>query len=247
MVTSAVPGEGKSTVASNLAHSLSKLENTVLIEADMRRPGLGRALNLRSHGLSNVLNGEIYLEDALRENAIGDLDLIPAGKIPENHLELLASPEFAEVLELLHSRYDRIVIDMAPVQAVSDAIVVGKYVDSTIYVVKADGTPLPVVKRGVERLKEKGIAVSGVVISQVDLARISSYGGDYYYQGYYDYYGYGEDIGKKPEGPSISQNPDRFYDNGPEAQRPIRRSSRVSGLKDRRDRTDPTIVEDIRA
>ena len=61
-----------------------------------------------------------------------------------------------------------------------------------MYVVKADGTPLPVIKRGVERLKEKGIPINGVVISQVDLAKISSYGGDYYYQGYYDYYGYAD-------------------------------------------------------
>lgn len=243
MVTSAVPGEGKSTVASNLAYSLAKLENTVLIEADMRRPGLGRALNLRSHGLSNVLGGETYLEDALRQDAIGQLDVIPAGKIPENHLELLASPEFAEVLELLRSRYDRIVIDMAPVQAVSDAIVVGKYVDSTIYVIKADGTPMPVIKRGVERLKEKGVEVSGIVISQVDLAKISSYGGDYYYQGYYDYYGYGEDLGRNSsEGRSISHDAERFRDKSHSDGRPTRR--RVSHLKDRR---DPTIVKDIRA
>ena len=244
MVTSAVPGEGKSTVASNLAYSLSKLENTVLVEADMRRPGLGRALGLRSHGLSNVLSGETYLEDALRSDAIGKLDVIPAGRIPENHLELLASPEFVEVIELLRSRYDRIVIDMAPVQAVSDAIVVGKYVDSTIYVVKADGTPIPVVKRGVERLNEKGVGVNGIVISQVDLAKISSYGGDYYYQGYYDYYGYGEDLGK-PEGQSISQDPDRFRDEESGHRRPTRH--RVSQLKDRRQKQDPKIVEDFRA
>ena len=87
MVTSSVPGEGKSTVASNLAFSMSKLENTVLIEADMRRPGLGRALGVRSHGLSELLSGETYLEDCLREDAIGKLDIIPAGRIPETHLE----------------------------------------------------------------------------------------------------------------------------------------------------------------
>ena len=118
--------------------------------------------------------------------------MIPAGRIPETHLELLASPEFAELIDLLKSRYDRVVIDLAPVQAVSDAIVVGKYTDSTIYVTKADSTPLPVIRRGLDRLQEVGINVSGVVISQVDLTKISTYGGDYYYQGYYDYYGYGE-------------------------------------------------------
>ena len=242
MVTSAVPGEGKSTVASNLAYSLAKLESTVLIEADMRRPGLGRAMGIRSHGLSEVLSGDIYLEEALRVNAIGKLDVIPAGRIPESHLELLASPEFTEVIDLLRSRYDRIIIDMAPVQAVSDAIVVGKYVDTTIYVVKADGTPMPVIKRGVERLKEKGIEICGVVISQVDLAKISSYGGDYYYQGYYDYYGYGEDVSQKNTS-SVSSN-GRDERSRVLKVRPPKRG--VSQLTDRREMLDP-LVDDVRA
>jgi len=175
MVTSSVPSEGKSTVASNLAYSMSKLENVVLIEADMRRPGLGRALGIRSNGLSDLLEGEAYLEDCMRIDAIGSLDIIPAGRVPETHLELLASPEFVELIDLLKSRYDRVVIDLAPVQAVSDAIVVGKQADSAIYVIKSDSTPLPVVRRGIDRLQEVGINVSGAVISQVDLAKISSH------------------------------------------------------------------------
>ncbi len=256
MVTSSVPGEGKSTVASNLAYSMSKLENTVLIEADMRRPGLGRALGIRSNGLSELLSGETYLEDCLRQDAIGKLDIIPAGRIPETHLELLASPEFAELIDLLRARYDRIIIDLAPVQAVSDAIVVGKYADSAIYVVKADGTPMPVVKRGVDRLREKGINVTGAVISQVDLSKISSYGGDYYYQGYYDYYGYGEsgtkvaDTKGKPVR-SISRaknNPDadNRLTSGLRAEESKRSAKRVSHLKDRRKKVDP-LVDDIGA
>jgi capsular exopolysaccharide synthesis family protein len=171
---------------------MSKLENTALIEADMRRPGLGRALGIKSNGLSDLLEGKAYLEDCMRINAIGDLDIIPAGRIPENHLELLASPEFAELMSLLKERYDRIVIDLAPVQAVSDALIVGKYVDTCIYVIKADSTPLPIVQRGIDRLQEAGVYVSGTVVSQVDINKVTSYGGDYYYQGYYDYYGYGD-------------------------------------------------------
>jgi len=197
MITSSVPAEGKSTVASNLAYSMSKLENVVLVEADMRRPGLGRAMAIRSNGLSELLSGEAYLEDCIRVDVLGKLDVIPAGSVPESHLELLASPEFAELIELLKDRYDRVIVDLAPVQAVSDAIVVGKYVDTAIYVVKSDSTPIPVIRRGIDRLQEVGINVAGVVISQVDMTRIASYGGDYYYQGYYDYYGYGESTKKK--------------------------------------------------
>ena len=250
MVTSSVPAEGKSTVASNLAYSMSKLENVVLIEADMRRPGLGRALGIRSNGLSDLLEGEAYLEDCMRENAIGQLDIIPAGRIPETHLELLASPEFAELIDLLKSRYDRVIIDLAPVQAVSDAIVVGKYADSAIYVIKSDSTPLPVVRRGIDRLQEAGINVSGAVISQVDLAKISSYGGDYYYQGYYDYYGYGENKNSRKK--SISRDESGFAEKS-RAREEAREASKVRRLKrrdvdDRPDPSmDPALDEDFRA
>lgn len=243
MVTSSVPAEGKSTLSSNLAYSLSKLENVVLIEADMRRPGLGRALGIRSHGLSDLLEGEAYLEDCMRVNAIGELDIIPAGRVPETHLELLASPEFSELIDLLKDRYDRIIIDLAPVQAVSDAIVVGKYADSAIYVVKSDSTPLPVVKRGIERLREVGINVAGAVISQVDLAKIASYGGDYYYQGYYDYYGYGESKTVDKKKKSLTREDSDFAAQS-RAREDRREAKKISHLKDRREWRDPSISDD---
>lgn len=192
IVTSSVPGEGKSSLALNLAHSLSELENVVLLEADMRRPGIGTALGLRKGGLHEVLAGEIYLEDSIRKNAIGALDVIPAGRPSQAPGKLLALQEFGELIELLKERYDRVIVDLAPVQAVSDALVVGKYADSAIYVVKSDSTPMAMISRGVKRLSDRNINVSGVVISQVDLSKVSSYGGDYYYEGYYDYYGYGD-------------------------------------------------------
>ncbi len=252
MVTSSVPSEGKSTVASNLAYSMSKLENVVLIEADMRRPGLGRAMGIRSNGLSELLEGDAYLEDCMRVNAIGQLDVIPAGRVPDTHLELLSSPEFAELIDLLKSRYDRIVIDTAPVQAVSDSIVVGKYVDSAIYVVKSDSTPLPVIRRGIDRLQEVGINVAGAVISQVDLAKISGYGGDYYYQGYYDYYGYGESKATRKK-KSLTRGDDETFAARSRAREDEREASKVKRLKRREadHRSDPSIDpmldEDFRA
>ena len=252
MVTSSVPAEGKSTVASNLAYSMSKLENVVLIEADMRRPGLGRALGIRSNGLSDLLEGDAYLEDCMRIDAIGQLDIIPAGRIPETHLELLSSPEFAELIDLLKNRYDRIVIDTAPVQAVSDSIVVGKYADSAIYVIKSDSTPLPVVRRGIDRLQEAGINVSGAVISQVDLAKISGYGGDYYYQGYYDYYGYGESKNTRKK-KSLTRGDDGSFAARSKAREDEREASKVKRLKRREvdvrsdPSMDPMLDEDFRA
>ena len=252
MVTSSVPSEGKSTLSSNLAFSLSKLENVVLIEADMRRPGLGRALGIRSNGLSDLLEGEAYLEDCMRVDAIGQLDIIPAGRVPDTHLELLSSPEFAELIDLLKSRYDRVIIDTAPVQAVSDSIVVGKYADSAIYVIKSDSTPLPVVRRGIDRLQEAGVNVAGAVISQVDLAKISGYGGDYYYQGYYDYYGYGESKNTRKK-KSLTRGDDESFAARSKAREDAREASKVKRLKRREvdnrpdPSMDPSLDEDFRA
>ena len=147
------------------------------------------------------------------------------------------------MIDLLKARYDRVVIDLAPVQAVSDAIVVGKYADSAIYVIKADGTPMPVVKRGVERLLEKGINVAGAVISQVDLSKISSYGGDYYYQGYYDYYGYGESgkSGNKKTRVTVSQvNDNNSLTADLRESENKRVANRVTKIDDRR---DPSIAD----
>ncbi len=194
MVTSTVPGEGKSTLSTNLAYALSELESVVLLEADMRRPGIGKALGIRADGLHEVLTGKIYLEDSVKVNAIDGLDVIPAGSPVQSPGKLLASKAFAELIDFLKERYDRVVIDLAPIQAVSDALIVGKYVDTAIYVVKSDSTPLPMVSRGIDRLTQKEIDVSGVVISQVDINKIAGYGGDYYYQGYYDSYGYTESV-----------------------------------------------------
>ena len=153
-----------------------------------------RDRGIRADGLHEVLTGKIYLEDSVKVNAIDGLDVIPAGSPVQSPGKLLASKAFAELIDFLKERYDRVVIDLAPIQAVSDALIVGKYVDTAIYVVKSDSTPLPMVSRGIDRLTQKEIDVSGVVISQVDINKIAGYGGDYYYQGYYDSYGYTESV-----------------------------------------------------
>ena len=130
------------------------------------------------------------------------------------------SEEFSQLMSDLKQHYKRIIIDLAPIQAVSDALVVGEFADTTIYVIKAESTLMSVAKRGVERLRESGINVAGAVISQVNLAKISSYGGDYYYQGYYDYYGYGygdsgTKLSRKKQAPQIAPVPMQQQDPAP--------------------------------
>jgi capsular exopolysaccharide synthesis family protein len=194
MVTSALPGEGKSTLASHLAHSLSQVERVLLIECDMRRPSLHRAFDFENTlGLAQLLTGEAQFIDCIKLGAIDDLDVIPAGSIPDQPLELLGSKRFKHLISQMKKRYDRIVIDSAPVQAVSDALILGQMADTVLYAVKANSTTSSISARGIKRLRETGISVAGAVVTQVNIQKISSYGGDLGYQGYYDYYGYSED------------------------------------------------------
>jgi capsular exopolysaccharide synthesis family protein len=194
MVTSALPGEGKSTLASHLAHSLSQVERVLLIECDMRRPSLHRAFDFENTlGLAQLLTGEAQFIDCIKLGAIDDLDVIPAGSIPDQPLELLGSKRFKHLINQMKKRYDRIVIDSAPVQAVSDALILGQMADTVLYAVKANSTTSGIAARGIKRLRETGINVAGAVVTQVNIQKISSYGGDLGYQGYYDYYGYSED------------------------------------------------------
>ncbi len=194
MVTSALPGEGKSTLASHLAYSFSQLERVLLIECDMRRPSLHRAFEFDTKGgLAELLNGQLQFVDCISLDTVGDLDVIPAGTIPDKPLELLSSKRFEYLIEKMKKRYDRIVIDSAPVQAVSDALLLGQYAQTVIFAVRAAQTPSVVCERGVSRLRQAGIKLSGAVVTCVNIAKINGYGGELQYQGYYDYYGYSDE------------------------------------------------------
>ncbi len=194
MVTSSVPGEGKSTTSINLAYSLSKLEKVLLIDCDMRRPTIAKAINLdaKAEGLSNLIADPSSAKNCIRRRAMDTLDVLPSGQLPLQPLELLASNRFAKIIEQLSEHYDRIVLDCAPTQAVSDALVLSKVSDAVVYCVKSHDTSIDLVRRGLQRLEQVGAPVAGVLITQVDIDKIQSYGGDYYYQGYYDYYGYSD-------------------------------------------------------
>ncbi|MDO6462122.1 polysaccharide biosynthesis tyrosine autokinase [Granulosicoccaceae sp. 1_MG-2023] len=200
VVTSSIPGEGKSTLSANLAHSLAQLESVVIIDADMRRPTVGKTFEIdpKHKGLSDYLSSgsgssALKVQDCIVRK-VGDtnLDVMPCGSLPENPLELLASARFSALLDELEQTYDRVVIDCAPTQAVSDALVVGKQADAVIFCVKSHDTSLNLVRRSLQRLAQVKAHVLGVAVTQVDVDKISSYGGDYYYQGYYDYYGYSD-------------------------------------------------------
>jgi len=158
MVTSALPSEGKSTLASHLAYSLSNVERVLLIECDLRRPSLQRAFNFHNNlGLAQLLSGEARFEECIKPNTVGNLDVIPAGAIPQRPLDLLTSKRFTRLIGHMRKRYDRIIIDSAPVQAVSDALLLGQFADAVLYAVKANSTPDNVAARGITRLRNSGV------------------------------------------------------------------------------------------
>ncbi len=191
LVTSSVPSEGKTITSMNLAFAFGQMEKVVLLDADMRRPSIAGNCQLanRSPGLSNIIAGTDELDTCTYHYK--GIDVIPAGIVPPNPLELLSSKRFGELLKVLSDKYDRVIIDSAPTQAVSDSLVLSSHVDGVIYVIKSDATATQVAESGLNRLLRVNANVLGVVLNQFDASHAARYGG--YGKGYYDYYGYGSD------------------------------------------------------
>ena len=190
VITSTVPNEGKSTVSLCLAHALGQMEKVLLIDADMRKPSIGKALDisLLTPGLSNLIAGTAGLEECVTRLPNSEVDIITAGVVLGNPLDLIAGDRFSLVLYYLKENYDRILIDSAPIQAVSDSLVIATHADALIYVVRSDGSSTPLIKKGLRRLSETQARFSGVVLNQVDVEKMKKQSG--YESEYYENYGY---------------------------------------------------------
>ncbi|WP_417698414.1 GumC family protein [Psychromonas sp.] len=187
LVTSSIPGEGKTTTSINIAFAISQVEKTLLIEADMRRPSFLGVFKLGAEqaGLSNLISGSEKLENVIVHDEASGLDILPSGFIPSNPLELLSSAKFDAAMVILKQKYDRIVIDSPPALAVSDALVLSKRADSVIYVVQSDSTKQAAVKKGVSRLMQVNAHIDGIVLNRVDIKKADK-------EDYEGYYGYGQ-------------------------------------------------------
>ncbi len=190
-VTSSLTGEGKSTIVLTLAFALAQMGKVLLIDADMRRPSIGKTLgfNSRAPGLSDLLAQTSESAQCIQKHEDGNIDIIAAGANPPDPLQMLSSQRFADFLKEYETIYDFILIDSPPVQAVSDALVISKLVKTMIYVVKAETTPIRAARDSVKRLRKSHAAICGVVLNQLDMEKTGRYGD--YYAGYYYKQGYG--------------------------------------------------------
>lgn len=150
LVTSPAQGDGKSVTASNLALTMAQefSRRTVLMDADLRRPGVHALLGLpQEPGLADVLRGEVSLDEALVEIADFNLTVLPAGRPPDRPAELLGTTAMRRTLDALRSRFDRVLIDTPPVVPLADVGVLAPYADGVLLVVRAGATPKPLIER----------------------------------------------------------------------------------------------------
>ncbi|MEL4320454.1 polysaccharide biosynthesis tyrosine autokinase [Leifsonia sp. YIM 134122] len=170
VVTSALPGEGKSFTAINLAYAAAeRVDRVLLIDADLRRPSVAEYLGVEgASGLTTVLRGEIETADAILPGRKGSPDVLPSGITPPNPGQLLASQTMANLLADLQEQYDFIVIDTPPVAPVMDALPLTRLVDGTIVVARFKVTRRGQLSRAIANLSGVNAHVLGVVLNRVE-------------------------------------------------------------------------------
>jgi capsular exopolysaccharide synthesis family protein len=188
LVTSAGPGEGKSTSVANLAITMAQMgTRTLLVDADLRRPVLHSIFEQKKDiGLTNVLLGNVSLEEAVHDLGVPNLSLLCCGTLPPNPSELLGSEAMRKLIVQLKDVYDVILFDSPPVVAVTDAAVLSTQIDGTILIISSGETTRNAVNRAKSLLNNVQALILGAVLNNV---KIEGRYGSYYYYYYYHYYG----------------------------------------------------------
>ncbi len=185
LFVSAIPEEGKTYTSLNTAVVLAQQGyRTLLIDADLRRPSLHKAIQARVQmpiGLTDFFSGNSKLQEVIQQTDIENLFLLPAGRRAPNPAELLSSSDLGKLIEQLLKKFDRIVIDSAPVNAVSDTLVLAPHAHKTILVIRAGKTHRKAIERGLLLLRKSGAKLAGFVLNRLPTGRAASY--------YYYYYG----------------------------------------------------------
>jgi succinoglycan biosynthesis transport protein ExoP len=197
LITSALPGEGKTTTTVNLGATLASLGNrVVIIDCDMRRPSCHRSTGVQNKpGFVQCLTGHVTLPEAiLPVPGVANLSVIPCGPIPPNPAEVLSSPVTMEMLRRLREQFEYVLVDSPPLLSVADSRILATATDAVVLVVRAFSTPYDAVRRARALLYGAGARILGVALNDVDVRR-DGYAYNYYYR--YGYgYGYGDGYGQ---------------------------------------------------
>ena len=210
LVTSALPGEGKTTTVANIALAMAQTGGrTVVVDLDMRRPTLGRTFGAENNGgMSTYLSGNSDLSSQIQKTGLPNLYVVTAGPPAPNPPELLGSPRMVKGLELLREYFTHIVIDSPPTLELSDALVLSRQADGVIIVARGGKTPRQALRKASDQILAMGAQILGVLINDVDV-RKSEYGYSYGYYGYhggYDRYFSGPDTDSSVAGEPVKTN-----------------------------------------
>jgi|BioPla2DNA2_1021312.scaffolds.fasta_scaffold03029_9 capsular exopolysaccharide synthesis family protein len=199
VVTSAMPAEGKTLTAVNLAVAHAQAgKRTLLIDADLRKPRVHAVFNGRSDvGLSNLLaSGKLESETAIVQAGIANLFYMSSGPVPPNPVELLDSGRFGRRLEEWLKKYEMIVFDAPPMLNLADALVIGKHMDGAVLVVRTFVTNKYAAQQVARQIAASKIKLLGVLLNNVDMPSGAAYS-SYYYSRYGGYYGDRPETAKK--------------------------------------------------
>jgi len=186
VITSSVPGEGKTSISFELSKSLAVSgKKVLLVDADIRKSKFLRTRGVRGVevGLSHYLSGQAELEDVFYKINIKNMAFVPTGPTVPNPLELIESERFERLLTLSRKVYDYIIVDAAPLGAVIDAAIIAKHCDGSIVVIEQGKVSRRLVGQVVEQLKRTETRILGAVLNKVDMKSSN------YYYGYYKEYG----------------------------------------------------------
>ena len=171
ILTSAIPGEGKSNTAINLAITLAEdSKSVVVVDCDLRKPSLNRYLKLGRNfkGVTDILTGNATVEDALIQFEDLGIHVLTAGAVPPNPSEMLSAEPMQKLINDLKAAFDYVILDTPPVSVVTDAAILGRYADGALLCVRSDFAPKETVQLAKERLTAVGVRILGVVLTGFD-------------------------------------------------------------------------------
>jgi capsular exopolysaccharide synthesis family protein len=199
LVTSTVPGEGKTLTSANLAISFAEIgKQVVLVDTDLRRPRQHSYFNInKAPGLTSYLYDGMPLHEAMHEFKTPNFTLrvLPSGKLPPNPVQTLTSARMRELIELLSEENDVVIFDTPPLISVTDPLLLSLQMDGVLMVIKANDTPREAAAQAHGKLKSAHAHVLGAVLNNVEVSKVHGY--YRYYYNYYNYDGTEKEGGKK--------------------------------------------------